>query len=180
MRKLQVQIIATGALLAALTAGCASGPATRFEKDPAVDFRAYKTFAFLRVADKSRYTTITSRRLELATRSQLERLGYVYRLSHADLQVNVTVKIAKRQELRAVPGPRYGAWPGQANIETLNYREGTLVIDLVDAGKNALVWRGVAEGRINANASKDPGPAVDRAVSKFFAGFPGAAARSQT
>lgn len=177
MRTIQVQSFATCTLLAALAAGCASGPATRFERDPAVDLGAYRTFAFLRQGDKAQYRTITSRRIEQATRAELERLGYAYRLGRADLQVNVILKIANRQEVRSSPGIRYGVWLGASNIETVNYREGTLVIDLVDAGKNELVWRGVAEGRINAKAGKDPGPAVDKAVGKIFAGFPGASAQ---
>ena len=41
----------------------------------------------------------------------------------------------------------YGAWSGYPyDVETTNYRQGTLTIDVVDAGRKALVWQGVAEG----------------------------------
>jgi len=67
----------------------------------------------------------------------------------------------------------YGAWTGYPyDIETTNYRQGTLVIDVVDAARKALVWQGVAEGRITQQVRDNPASAVDAAVAQILASFP--------
>lgn len=172
-------ICVTLASLAALLAGCASGPSTRVDRDPAVDLKAYRTFSFYDQAPgRATYSTIMSARLKQATRQALERLGYTYSDSQPDLRVNIIANVVNRQELRSTPGVGpfgYRAW-GASSIETVDYRQGTLVIDMVDASKRALVWRGVAEGRIGQKASRDPGAAVDLAVKEIFANFPNGSA----
>lgn len=166
-------------ILVVAMAGCASGPKTRVDRDPATDLSAYRTFGFYdQSAGASRYTTIMSARLERATREQLERLGYVHDAESPDLRVNFRLNIVERQEVRSTPatGVRpvfYGGWAGYSGIETVNYRQGTLVIDLVDAARSALVWRGVAEGRLDGKVTKNPGAAVDATVRELFTGFPG-------
>jgi Domain of unknown function (DUF4136) len=160
---------------------CASVPTTRIDRDPQADLKSYKTFGFYELAAAARpqYATIMSGRLKRATREQLERLGYTYSEEHPDLRVNYVLNVQDRQELRSTTQPGffgYRGWAG-SGIETVNYRQGTLAIDLVDAQKNALVWRGVAEGRISAKDSKQPGATVDAAVNEIFVNFPNGAAK---
>lgn len=165
--------------LAALAAGCTSGPEVRRDRDPSADLGAYRTFSFYDpvAADRSRYTTLVSARLKQATRAQLERHGYVHVDHDADLRVNLMLAVVDRPELRGAP--LYG-WHGRAwagSLDTVTVREGTLAIDLVDARRRALVWQGVAEGRLDAKAIENPGPLVDSVVGEIFAVFPGAPAR---
>lgn len=49
----------------------------------------------------------------------------------------------------------YANWPYQWNtgFRTINYTEGTLIVDVVDAHTNQLIWRGVAQGQVNRTAS---------------------------
>ncbi len=164
------------ALLAALAAGCATKPDIRLDHDAAADFRAYRTFAFYdndhpAGAATPRYTTLLDARLRQATRAQMEKHEYAYSEVDPDLRVNVRLQVVERQELRSTPGARpYRGWSG---IETVDYRKGTLAIDVVDAHRHALVWRGIAEGRLDDKAMAQPGPAVDSVVNELFAAFPG-------
>ncbi len=166
----------------ALLAGCASQPDVRHDQDPAADLRAYKTFAFYDypAASHASYAELLGQRLRQATREQLERRDYVYDPSNPELRVNLQLRVTDKQEIRSAPGGRgfygYRAWPN-ANIETVDVRQGTLAIDLVDAARNALVWHGVAEGRIDSKAMQQPGPAIEAAVGEIFAQFPGANAK---
>lgn len=170
-----------------LAAGCASGPKISVDKDPGADMTAYKTFGFFdQVAtDRVQYTTIVSSRLKQATRDNLERRGYTYSENSPDLRANFFLEVADKTEVRSSPsmsagagfyGYRrgvYGGWAGYPyDVDTVNYKEGTLSIDLVDTKKNALVWQGVAEGRVSDEARKNPGPAIDAVVSEIFANFP--------
>lgn len=122
------------------------------------------------------YTTLQEARLKQATREQLERLGYALAQGEPDLRVHLMMKVARQQELRSTPGaPRAAGYRGfgwnSTQLDTVDVRQGTLVIDLVDAKRNALVWRGVAEGRIDSDAAQDPGPAIERVVAEVFATF---------
>jgi hypothetical protein len=155
----------------------------RTDRDPQADLAAYETFAFFKplTTDVKGYSTLLSARLRDATRRELEKRGYSYDESSPDLLVNFNVNIEERQELRALPrygfyGYRdglYAAWPGYPyDFYTVTYAEGTLAVDLVDAARRQLVWQGLATGRITDKVLKNPGTAIDQAVTEIFAEFP--------
>lgn len=170
-----------------LLAGCATGPTIRVDKDPAANLSVYKTFAYFDqvTTDRANYSTIVTSRLKQATRTQMERVGYKYSEQEPDLRVNFNLNIQQMQDVRSTPsmntgagfygyrGGMYGAWGGYPyDVETVNYKAGTLSIDLVDARKNTLVWQGLAEGKVKEKSIKDPGPAIDAVVAEIFSNFP--------
>jgi Domain of unknown function (DUF4136) len=170
-----------------LLSACESGPTIRADGDPSVNMAQYKTFAFFNPVstDKQAYTTILSTRLKDATRRELEVRGLHYDTSNPQLLINFNVNIQNKTDIQSSPsmsagygyyGYRsgmYGTWGGYPqDIQTIHYQEGTLSIDMVEAGKKQLVWQGVAQGRIKSDSVKDPGPAVDRVVTDIFTKFP--------
>lgn len=169
-----LKTLAALSVLAVLAAGCAtSQPNVRSAKDPAIDLGSYQTFGFFEPKKGATgYSTILGQHLKQATRTQLEKQGYRYSDDNPDLKVNVFLAVVERQQVRTTPGFGYRPWIGRGEIETVNYREGTLGVDLVDAKKMALVWRGVAEGKVDEKSMKDPGPAIQAAVAEVFATFP--------
>ncbi len=182
-----VRWLSAVSLFLVLASGCATGPTIRVDKDPTADLTAYKTFGFFDqlATDRAQYSTIITNRLKQATRTQLERVGYTYEEREPDLRANFFLNVTKKQEIRSTPsasvgmgfygyrGAMYGAWGGYPyDVETVDYREGTLGIDLVDAKENQLVWQGVAEGRVSEEARKNPGPAIDAVVAEIFRNFP--------
>lgn len=177
------RLLQTLALLFALVVcGCASGPQIRVDMDTRVNIKAYKTFAFFESVstDGAAYSSLLSTRLKAATRAQLERLGYRYAANEPELLVNFFVKIVNKQELRSSGGyygyrhGYYGTWTGYPYVETIDYKQGTLSIDLVDAKQKQLVWQGVAEGEVSEESQQNPGPAIDRVVAQIFSNFPNA------
>ncbi|MFZ9061499.1 MAG: DUF4136 domain-containing protein, partial [Steroidobacteraceae bacterium] len=58
--------------------------------------------------------------------------------------------------------------------EVVNYRQGTLTIDLVDAARNTLVWTATAEGRVSEDVMRRPGRAVDETVTLMLRPLPSA------
>ena len=171
---------------AALSAGCASRAEIRTDKDPTANIAAPKTFGFFSplATDKARYSTLVTARLKAATRTQLEKRGYVYSEEAPDLKVNFFVNVQDRQDVRTTApaagrgfyGYRLGyrAWGAYPyDIETVSYKQGTLAIDLIDANRNTLVWQGVAQGRLDAKMAKNPTPTIDKVVGEIFANFPG-------
>lgn len=166
--------IAAVASILALGA-CASSPDIRFDKNPEFNVSGYKTFGFYEPVstDTSRYTTLISGHLKSATRKELEKRNYVYSTTNPQLRVNFVLRVTDRQELRSSPGhigPFGRTWA--SDIDTVNYKQGTLGIELVDSGKKELVWQSVAEGRLSRKAIENPGATVDTLVSEMFATFP--------
>lgn len=164
----------TAATLAAALAGCTSAPQVRVDQDPGVDLKAYRTFAFhpQTTTALAGYSSLVDQRLKAATRSQMERRGYTYSEQAPQLLVNVVLRVADKQEIHGTPG-RFGYRGfGGGSLDTEHYKAGTLRIDVVDAGRRALAWQGVAEGRLGDDALQSPGPAVDKAVAEVFARWP--------
>jgi hypothetical protein len=163
----------TALALIAMLAGCASAPATHGVAEPQADLGAYRTFGFYETAARE-YSTLTSIRLEQATRQQLQRLGYRYVERDPDLRVNILLKLEDIQEARTVTTSAgrfaYRGWVSNA-VETVRFREGTLAIDLVDTKRNAMVWRGVAADRIRRSELRNPGDTLDTVVRELFAGL---------
>ncbi len=174
-------------VLAIGLAGCASGPKIRVDSDPNANIPAFHSFGFFEplATDKAGYSTLLTARLKVAARRELEKRGYAYADSGPELLVNFNVNVMDKTEVRSSPSTTvgfgyygyragmYGAWSGYPqDISTYNYRQGTLSIDVVDATRKALVWQGVAEGRITEKIRENPGAAVDSAVTEIFAGFP--------
>ena len=90
------------------------------------------------------------------------------------MRVAFALKVDERQELRSTPAfgaaPFYRAFDAY-EIETVDYKAGTLTIHLVDAARDALVWQGVAEGRVQREALENPAAAIGAIVAEIFADF---------
>jgi len=176
--------LATAVATTALGAGCASRPEIHHDRDPRADFASYRTFAFQEPRDPARgalgslggeYTTLHEARLRQAATQELERHGLRQVAHDPDLRVHVAMKVVQRQELHTSPGargfgPGYRGW-STTRLETTDVRQGTLVVDLVDARRNALVWRGMAEGAVTRDEAQDPGATIERAMAEVLAGF---------
>jgi hypothetical protein len=163
-----------------IASGCASGPQIRVDMDARANMKAYRTFAFFDSVstDGAAYTSLLSSRLKAATRAQLEKQGYQYSPNQPELLVNFFLKIVNKQDIRSSGGyygyrhGYYGTWTGYPYVETVDYKQGTLSVDLVDAKHKQLVWQGVAEGEVSEESQRNPGPAIDQVVAQIFSNFP--------
>ena len=177
--------LAAGLLVIAGTltlGGCESGPEIRRDTNPSANFASYKTFGFYPqlATDRAGYESVFTTRLKDSTRRQMEAKGYVYSETDPDLFLNFYANVEDKQEIRSTPvsmgyyGYRgaYGYGFNTPQVETVNYKEGTLTIDLVDPKGKVLVWNATAEGRVSKEARKNPGPAIDRVVTQMMAPLP--------
>lgn len=181
------------AAIAVLLQACQTGPDVRADYDRSADFAAYRTFAFMNPTstDKQGYSTLVTQHLKTAVTSEMEQRGYRLDPENPDLLVNFSGKLQEKQEIESTPavgayyGYRsglYGVWPGYVmggDVYTEDYTEGTLNIDVIDASRKQMVWEGVAVGEVRREDLKDPGPAIDQAVSEIFARYPFQAGQAQ-
>ncbi|MGH8086222.1 MAG: DUF4136 domain-containing protein [Lysobacter sp.] len=175
------------ALLAlTLLASCATGPRVRTDADPAADFSRYATYAFYQplAMEQSGYTNYLSDRIKQSVRREMDARGYRFDAEDPDLLVNFQGVIRERSDVYSIPrtdvhyfysyrAQRYFAvpvWYDEARIS--EYTEGTLTVDLVDAGRNHLVWTGDAIGRVTQRSPQERAAAADEAIAAIFAQFP--------
>ena len=171
----------------ALLAGCATGPRISTDSDPRADFSAYRTFAFYSplAIEREGYASLVSGRMKDAARAQMESHGYRYSESDPDLWLNINAYMQQRTDVSTMPEVDYAyyysyrargyvAMPYWHDRTTVRrYTEGTMNIDLVDARRNALVWEGIAVGRVPRGqdaAARDA--AIDSTIADIFAAFP--------
>ena len=175
------------ALLLALLAACATGPRISSDSDPRADFSAYRTFAFYSplAIEREGYASLVSGRMKAAARAEMEARGYRYSEQDPDLWLNINAYMQRRTDVSTIPDVDYAYyysyrhrgyvavpyWHDRTTVH--RYTEGTMNIDLVDAERNALVWEGIAVGRVTRNqdaAARDA--AIDATIRDIFAAYP--------
>ncbi|MEX1993227.1 MAG: DUF4136 domain-containing protein [Steroidobacteraceae bacterium] len=181
-----------GLLAAALLAtGCASGPRVRAERDAAIDFSQYRTFAFADPlgTDRAGYQTMVSQHLKAATQRELESRGLRLVEASPQLLVNFNGRLSEKFRTSTVPSSAltlgygrgyyryrtgfYTTWPLYGpETRVQSYTEGTLNIDVIDAGKKQMIWEGVAVGRVTDKTYDNLQPEIDAAVAAIFANYP--------
>ena len=152
--------------LFATLAGCASARVST-DWDRSTRFDAYLTYAWMDTPrmQAMQQTTLFDRRLRTAVEGQLAAKGLrkseaagrpdILLVYHAGVQDKVDV------QQWGYAGRRW---------DVRQYNEGTLVVDVVDAGTRSLVWRGTASGEVNGTG--DSSERLERAVKKMFTRFP--------
>ena len=106
--------------------------------------------------------------------------GFVETSSNPDLLVNVTAILKEKTALQADTyntGGFYrpygwgGGYGGTTTVTSYNYKDGSLIIDVLDASKNLLIWQGIGNKEID-KPSSNPDQAITSAVTKIMAGYP--------
>lgn len=169
-----------------LLAGCATGPRITTDADPSADFGSYRTFVFFAplAVEKEGYSTPASSRMKAAVRRELEARGYAYDEASPDLMVNINAYVDERTDVYNTPqmetalyysyrARSYVAVPYWSNrTDVYRYAEGTLNVDLVDAREKALVWEGVAVGRMSRMKPAERAARTDSTIASIFAEYP--------
>ena len=82
----------------------------------------------------------------------------------------------EKQEVEIDTGGAYGAygWRGggaaYGGVRTYNYKEGTLIVDLVEPKKKELMWRATTVG--NMRIRQDNIALADKAITEAFEHYP--------
>jgi hypothetical protein len=132
-------------MLAVLAAGLAIAQKVTVEFDQSADFQRYHTFALRDGQLNSRYPALNSdlvkKNLDNSIIHYLAAKGLTEVTGRADLNVRYHFGSARRTEVERYPA----GWRGLGTRAVrVPYTEGTLVIDLRDAGMHLLVWRSIA------------------------------------
>jgi hypothetical protein len=154
------------------------------DHDAGADFSQFKTFAFAGLAERNRGTvfdnSLTRKRIESAVSRELTKKGLrrVEEGQPSDLLVHYWVTSKDKQNVQGmgppvgyygVRGGYYGA--GYSGVTTYNYREGTLILDLIEPRKHQLVWRATMVAPLERSA-EDNVELGNKAIAEAFEHYP--------
>lgn len=151
---------------------------TSSDFDRSVNFNDYKTFAFTKESRQLPANDLVKNRILNAIASNLKSKGLT-ESDNPDMLIDLGVKTKEKKDystthydLSGYYGRRWriGTGISQSNTKEINYTEGTLVINMVDAKMNQLLWMGSGTGVINDKAIQDEN--LKASITKILSSFP--------
>ena len=149
--------------------------------DPKADFSRYRTFSFLEADGGAKGAIADPKvrdRLRNLIAQHLDRRGYKPAAPNqpGDLGVLFAGHVEPKQRVLMTgrPTPYSYGW-GRTELggqSTMDYRAGTLIVDLVDFGKSELLWRTRIQEAFSAGYSEENWKKVDRALGDAFKKLP--------
>jgi len=155
--------------------------------DHSANFSEYKTFAVYDLkAQEGQVNQLNVDRVTNAIRSEMIAKGFTESASNPDLKVNAVSILKNKQSVTADTNfygyggmyRPYGYWGGGAMIgggsttfNTYDYVDGSLVIDIVSAKTQKLVWQGIGNSQIDSKPD-NPEEFIAGAIKKIMEGFP--------
>ncbi len=174
-------------LFAAMLFSCATVQVTT-DYDHSKDFTVLKTYAIYQNPKAAKTVSeLNIDRILNGVRSTLAAKGYTESQT-PDFWVNINAVVKNEKSLSATTDfygyggmyRPYGYWGGgmgmgsaytQFNVD--NYKDGSIIIDMIDAKANKLFWEGIGNSEIDGQIN-DPDQKVADAINKILSTFPNA------
>ena len=164
-----------------IMSGCISEMRIYTDHDPDYNVKSYKTFDWLQKTNIEHennplhYNELNDKRIKLAVEEQLKRKGYLLSADKPDLLVHYHI-IVDDQSIVTTDPLGYFYTPYWTHLQTTirQYREGTLIIDVMESNTNNLIWRGWASSPIDEEYTPNKiDGLIKKAVANIFKKFPG-------
>lgn len=164
-----------------LLSGCSTVSKVYSSEEPGVNLYKYHTYNWLDnelASDGNKgpewLTASTQNKVRTAVENQISNYGFKPCDDNPDLVLHYHVII--KNEVLYVHDWTCGADEGKFNrcnrVSPVQYREGTLIIDFIDAKTGEQVWRGAAVSVLNNMLPTDVEGRIQEAVKAIFKKFP--------
>lgn len=160
-------------LLSGLMA-CSNEITVRTDADKSINIAEFKTFAWLSkegIEERNNplyYNELNDKRIREAVVSALTAKGYRQDESNPMLKVHYHIIIDDKTQVR---NDTYSPYWIRTERDVYTYKEGTLIIDLMDAKNESLLWRGWAVSALS-DLDQLSDELIREAVSKICAELP--------
>ena len=169
------------ALAVTLIPAIAAAQKTTYDFDKTANFASFRTYA-MKEGTLTKNELI-DKRLITAIEEQLAAKGFTRNESSPDVIVVAHIAFDEQKDISSFSsGPMYGGygygWGGGWGSTTTDVRVreiliGTLAVDMIDAKKKEVAWRGLGTKEINTNAKPDKRDKnITKAVEKIFKNYP--------
>jgi hypothetical protein len=172
------------------------------ESTKGVDFKNYKTYALVPAKDTAFTKLASKKTVESALSAaviqQLTSRGMTLDTLNPDCLFTYSLVLNKTYQVGQEPPPVYapqsnvGPLPGQydmyyyvpastayynpalyqGQMKVTTFRDGTLVIDMIDKKENTVIWRSSAQGKVNEKDRQGVRPTINEIVPIMFKKFP--------
>lgn len=158
-----------------LIVSCAPTVKVVTDYDRSVNFASFKTFSIYDCRGSYNVSDLNAQRVRNSVRNEMIKKGYIENEADPDLLINVVTLLKDKKYLSATNdgwyGP-FGYWSGpNTTVRAYDYKDGFLLIHLLNTKTNKLVWEGEGNAEITKQP-KDPDEAIQNAVSKIMQSFP--------
>lgn len=164
-------------LLSFMTVSVHAQMEVKAEYDKKIKYlKTYKTYKFMGNAsfpvDDTKYTPFQQRTVLNTIHEELSWLG-MKETETPDLHIYVYAIVENKTETQTEMPTHKNEYGTVVQLKTtiVNYDEGTLVLDFVDAKTKKLVWRGSANDVVSNN-QKEVLKSLKRAIRKMLAKYP--------
>ncbi len=163
-----------------LMTGCSSKIQVFTDYDPDYDLWNYSTFDWTQKTnieagkDPIYYNELNDKRVKTAVMQQLTNRGYIFTDIEPQLMVHYHIIVDEKASVMREQAGFYND-PYWFCMQTSmpQYKEGTLILDLMDVQTKKLIWRGWAVSVINIGSSPEHIELlIEKAVTKIFNRFP--------
>jgi hypothetical protein len=173
----------TCVLLAIFMVACAPRIKVTSDYDRFIDFSNYQTFKLAQQTTMGQVNSLNRDRITNSIHDEMDKKGFVQSDIEPDLIIHAVTVVKNKRALsvnsNAVGHSRFygphGFWGtptnGHATVRSNDYKEGTLVIEILDAKTRKLIWTGTANSELNKKP-KNPDEAIRTAVAKVLTTFP--------
>jgi hypothetical protein len=168
--------------LAVISAGCSGMTiSTDFDPSKTEEMKAYGTYAWLTgpAGDSRTAGAFIDKRVKYVADQVFAEKGFALtEKTGADFLVGWHASLDRKLSYNTVNtyyGYGWGYWGGYGTSRSYvtEYKEGTLLLDIVDAATNELVWRGIAQAEVYPQADADyRNRQIESAVRKMLSQFP--------
>jgi hypothetical protein len=160
-------------LTATFAVSCAPKIKVTTDYDKSVNFAAYKSFSLYNYTSTPNVSELNARRILNSVRSEMIKRGYTEDNYYPDLRINVLSLLKDKKSIDVSNNGMYGpVWPGgNATIGTSDYKDGSIVVHIVDVNTNMLLWEGIGKAEMTKQP-KNLDEAINVAVTKIMDEFP--------
>ncbi len=178
---MQTRLVTAG-LIALLLPAAAMAQKVSYDYDKTATFAAFKTYAH---KDGTKVgQPLIDDRIVAAIDTQMAAKGFTKVEANPDVFVVYHTTFEKEKDISTYSsgygggyGPygwRYGgAWGGSTTTTVRDILMGTLVVDIADARKGELAWRGIGVKEVKTDAKPEKrDKSINNAVTKIFKNYP--------
>ncbi len=164
-------------LVLLLSLGSCSSYQTMYDYDTKADFTKYETFDIAGMTSEDpRVSQLIEQRIDRAIREELRKKGLEPQDENAELEVKYHVATEEKIDVRDY-GYRYWRFGWAGGPDVFEYVEGELIVDLVDAEKEQLIWRGSTQGTLTSGKPAAITRKINNAMEDMFKNYPPKGAR---
>jgi len=163
----------------------AVGQDVRYNFDQNTDFSKYKSYKWVSIKNADQVDELTAKQITATIDAELAKKGLSKTdADNADLHIGYQTAIGTEKQLNAYStgwgyGPGWGpGWYGgmgmsSTTVSTSTIYLGQLDLDMYDAPKKELVWRGIASKTIDTKAKPDKRlKNIQKSVAKLLKNYP--------